>query len=170
MPGYVIHLAVGKVYSQNNKIEDLNGFERGIIEPDMFENKAESHYGPYSSSPGLNQFMQAHGISCSYDEGYFLHLVTDYLFYNRFLNKWDTAIYDDYDKLNSRLMKKYEINLPEDVQKKVKFEAGEPRILNEDNLYKFINSVGKINIRQIASKGYINLKRQISESLELVIY
>ena len=31
MPGYVIHLAVGKIYSQNNKIEDLNSFEKGIV-------------------------------------------------------------------------------------------------------------------------------------------
>lgn len=169
MPGYVIHLAVGKIYSQNNKIDDLNSFEEGIIAPDMSENKAKSHYGQYSSSPGLNEFIQANGISCSYDEGYFLHLVTDYLFYNRFLNKWDTAIYDDYDKLNSRLMKKYGIKLPEDVKKKVKFEAGEPGILKEDNLCKFINSVGKIDVRQIVSKRDINLRKLISESLELEI-
>jgi len=166
MPGYVIHLAVGKIYSQNNKIDNLSSFEQGIIAPDILANKAKTHYGPYSSSPGLNQFIQVNGISCSYDEGYFLHLVTDYLFYNRFLTKWDTAIYDDYDRLNSRLMKKYGIKLPEDVQKKVKFQTGEPIILNEDNLCKFINSVGKINIREIASKGDINLRRLISESLE----
>lgn len=169
MPGYVIHLAVGKIYSQNNKIEDLNSFEKGIIAPDMLENKAKSHYGPYSSSPGLNQFIQANGILCSYDEGYFLHLVTDYLFYNRFLNKWDASIYDDYDRLNSRLIKKYGIKLTEDVQKKVKLEAGKPSILKEDDLCKFINSVGKINIRQIVSKRDINLRRLISENLELEI-
>ena len=109
MPGYVIHLAVGKVYAQNNKIEDLNVFERGIIEPDMVENKAISHYGPYSSQPGLNQFVKANGISSSYNEGYFLHLVTDYLFYQKFLSRWDKAIYDDYNKLNSRLLRKTEL-------------------------------------------------------------
>jgi len=169
MPGYVIHLAVGKIYSQSNKIEDLKNFEKGIIVPDMLEDKAKSHYGTYSSNPGLNQFIQINGISSSYDEGYFLHLVTDYLFYNRFLNKWDTSIYDDYDILNSRLMKKYGILLPEDVQEKVKFKVGKTSILNEDNLCKFINSVGKINIRQIVLREDINLRTQISESLKLEI-
>jgi len=124
MPGYVIHLAVGKVYAQNNKIEDLNVFERGIIEPDMVENKAISHYGPYSSQPGLNQFVEANGISSSYNEGYFLHLVTDYLFYQKFLSRWDKAIYDDYNKLNSRIMQKYGIVVPKDVQEKVNLKMG----------------------------------------------
>lgn len=152
MPGYVIHLAVGKVYAQNNKIEDLNVFERGIIEPDILENKAESHYGPYSSQPGLNDFLQKNGISSSYNEGYFLHLVTDYLFYSRFLSRWDKAIYDDYDKLNSRIIQKYGIVVPKDVQEKVKFKNGETIILNEEDLYKFINAVGKINFRQMISQ------------------
>jgi len=152
MPGYVIHLAVGKVYAQNNKIEDLNVFERGIIEPDMVENKAISHYGPYSSQPGLNQFVKANGISSSYNEGYFLHLVTDYLFYQKFLSRWDKAIYDDYNKLNSRIMQKYGITVPKDVQEKVKVKNGETSILKEEELYKFINAVGKINFRQIVSQ------------------
>ena len=154
MPGYVIHLAVGKIYEQNNKINNLNDFERGIIEPDISKNKVKSHFGPYSSQPGLNKFLKINGISNSYDEGYFLHLVTDYLFYNRFLDKWDTIIYDDYDRLNSRLIKKYKIVIPEDIQNKVKFKNGQTIVLNEEQVYKFINSVGKIDIRQlILQKG-----------------
>ena len=167
MPGYVIHLAVGKIYSQNNEIEDLKSFEKGIIAPDMSEDKSKSHYGPYSSSPGLNRFVQENGISCSYDEGYFLHLATDYLFYNRFLKKWDKIIYEDYDRLNSILIDKYGIKIPEDIQEKVKFKKGKPSILNEDDICNFINSVGRINIRQITLKGELNLKRPISESIEL---
>lgn len=152
MPGYVIHLAIGKIYAQNNQINNLKDFERGIIGPDMSKNKAKSHFGPYSSQPGLNEFLKINGISNSYDEGYFLHLVTDYLFYNRFLDRWDTTIYDDYDRLNSKLMEKYRIVLPEEVQEKIKFKNGEMSILNEEELYKFINSVGKIDIRQMISQ------------------
>ena len=85
MPGYVIHLAVGKVYSQNNEINDLERFKEGIIAPDIEEDKSKSHYGPYSSSPGLNEFLEKQGIKDSYNEGYFLHLLTDYLFYNKYI-------------------------------------------------------------------------------------
>ena len=76
----MIHLAVGKVYSENNKIEELIDFEKGIIDPDMIEDKSKSHYGPNSSSPDLDKYIEMNGISNSYKEGYFLHLVTDYIF------------------------------------------------------------------------------------------
>lgn len=166
MPGYVIHLAVGKVYSQNNKIEDLQSFERGIIAPDMLGDKTISHYGPYSSQPGLNQFIQINGISNSYNEGYFLHLVTDYLFYHNFLRRWERAVYDDYDKLNSIIMQKYGITIPEEIREKVEFKDGKTTILNEEDLYKFINSVGKINIRQIVAKGETDFKNRLSQEIE----
>lgn len=34
MPGYMIHLAVGREYMKNNKIDDVKSFEKGIIAPD----------------------------------------------------------------------------------------------------------------------------------------
>jgi len=152
MPGYVIHLAVGKVYSQNNEIKDLERFKEGIIAPDIEEDKSKSHYGPYSSSPGLNEFLEKQGIKDSYNEGYFLHLLTDYLFYNKYLEKWEQSIYDDYDIINENIIKRYEIEIPSQVQEKVKFKQGNLSILNEDDIYKFIDFVGKINVRQIVSK------------------
>ena len=96
MAGYMIHLAIGSVYAQNNEIEDLQSFYKGIIEPDMIDNKSKSHYGLVTSQPGLNKFIKLNGISTSYKEGYFLHLLTDYLFYNRFLENWNPDIYNDY--------------------------------------------------------------------------
>lgn len=152
MPGYVIHLAVGKVYSKNNKINDLESFEKGIMAPDMEEDKSKSHYGPYSSSPGIKEFLELKGISDSYNEGYFLHLLTDYLFYNKFLDKWEKSIYDDYDIINQNIIKKYGIEIPKEIQEKVKFKQGILSILNEEDIYKFIEFVGKLNIRQIISK------------------
>ena len=160
MPGYVIHLAVGKVYSQNNKIKDLKSFEKGIIMPDLQKDKAKSHYGPYSSSPGLDEFINEEGIEDSFDEGYFLHLLTDYYFYNKFLDKWKPGIYDDYDKLNEELIKKYGIELSREIKDKVDFKEGELVILNKELIYKFINSVGKVNVRDIVSKREKNIKTE----------
>lgn len=152
MPGYVIHLAIGKVYSQNNEIKDLESFKKGIMAPDMQEDKSKSHYGPFSSSPGIKEFLEQKGISDSYNEGYFLHLLTDYLFYNKFLNKWEKSIYDDYDIINGDIIKKYGIEIPEEIKEKVKFKEGKLSILNEEDIYKFIELVGKLNIRQIISQ------------------
>jgi len=149
MPGYVIHLAVGKVYEKNNKIEDIPSFERGIIAPDLALDKSKSHYGPYSSRPDLNRFLRMQGISSSYQEGYFLHLVTDFLFYNKFLTSWDSAIYEDYDRSNARIMCKYGIVIPEEIQRTIQFKEGTLRFFQEEELYGFIDLVGKINIRQM---------------------
>ncbi len=149
MPGYAIHLAVGKVYTKNNKISNSENFDRGIIAPDLAKDKGKSHYGPYSSNPNLDRYLKETGITNEFDEGYFLHLMTDYLFYNNFLEKWDEHIYDDYDKLNSRIIKKYNIVIPEELLKVVKDKDGELQLLNEEKIYRFIDIVGKINVREI---------------------
>ena len=86
MPGYVIHLAVGKVYSKENNINNIESFEKGIIAPDLVKDKRKSHYGPSSSNPDLNGYLRARKIKNEFDEGYFLHLVTDYLFYHKLID------------------------------------------------------------------------------------
>lgn len=167
MPGYVIHLAAGKVYEKHNKIADIQSFEKGIIVPDLAEDKAKSHYGPYSSKAGLNQYLQENGISTNYQEGYFFHLATDYLFYNKFLKQWDPIVYEDYDKLNAKLMQKYGVVLPKEIQEKVKFKEGAPQILKEEDLCKFIEGVGKIPIRQIVSQKSVDYKKIVCEQFQI---
>lgn len=161
MPGYVIHLAVGKVYSKENNIENIERFERGIIAPDLVKDKCKSHYGPSSSSPDLNGYIRTRRIKDEFDEGYFLHLVTDYLFYNKFLNSWNKHIYDDYDKLNDRIIKKYNIVIPNKLVEVVKTKSGDLELLSEEEIYRFIDSVGKINIRKILKEK--NFQNCISE-------
>ncbi len=160
MPGYVIHLAVGKVYEENNKINNKMEFEKGIIAPDLAKNKAKSHYGVYSSQPNLNEYIRLNRKFDEYTEGYFLHLLTDYLFYNRFLTRWDSSIYNDYNKLNHTLIEKYDISIPKEIQQIVKFESGNTEILKRDKLYRFIDSVGKIDLRTILSKEDINFEKE----------
>lgn len=160
MPGYVIHLAVGKVYSYNNEIKNIGDFFNGIIAPDLAKDKAKSHYGPYSSKPNLEKFLKENGISDSFKEGYFLHLITDYLFYNRFLQRWNTSIYDDYDKLNKRIIEKYGLTIPKEIGNKVEFKVGNLSILEEDNVYRFIDSFGRVDIRDMVKKKDIYLREE----------
>lgn len=160
MPGYVIHLAVGKVYNSNNEIQNTEKFLKGIIAPDLAKDKAKSHYGPYSSKPNLEKFLNESGISNSFQEGYFLHLVTDYLFYNKFLQRWDRSIYDDYDKLNKRIIEKYELTIPKEIENEVGFKVGNLSILEEDKVFEFIDSVGIVNIRDMVKKKDIYLRKE----------
>ncbi len=168
MPGYMIHLAVGSVYLQKNKIEDIESFNKGIIAPDRIPDKTKSHYGPNSSNPGLNNFVELNGISSNYNEGYFLHLLTDYLFYNKFLKRWDSNIYNDYDKSNEKIKEKYKIIIPKEIEDIVHFRTGRLEVLNEEELYRFIECVGKINVREIVTKNNIDYENEIKQ-LELDI-
>ena len=71
--------------------------------------------------------------------------------YESFFDKGDVVVVekldDDYDKLNRRIIQKYGITVPKDVQEKVKFKIGETSILNEEDLYKF-------DIKQCMRKGH----------------
>ena len=156
MPGYVIHLAIAKVYEKYNNINNISEFERGVIAPDMSSDKSKSHYGLHSSEPNLKEFVRLNRDLDEYTEGYFLHLLTDYLFYNRFLKEWDTRIYDDYNKLNNSIIKKYGIIIPPEIDAIVEYKSGQTEIIEEEKLFRFIDSIGKINIREIFIKEKSN--------------
>ena len=88
MAGYVIHLAVAEEYLRNHKDnkEDYNEFIEGVIYPDSVKDKSETHYGEISNDANLYEFLQDKNIDNSFNRGYFLHLLTDYLFYNHYLS------------------------------------------------------------------------------------
>lgn len=167
MPGFVIHLAIAKIYEKNNRIEEIQKFERGTIAPDLEKNKEISHYRQNTNHPDLNRFIQTIGIEDIYGEGYFLHLVADYLFYEHFLEKWTPEIYDDYDRLNDKIVQKYAIKLPEEAEKVVKPTQGKLVLLNEEEIYQFIEIVGQIDIRKIVSQKGDYQNQIISEFIRL---
>lgn len=151
MAGYVIHLAVAEQYIKNfpNDIENYKQFIEGVIFPDSVSDKALTHYGFKSSKPNLKAFLEENEIDNSYNKGYFLHLVTDYLFYNKFIDYYSKDIYNDYDILNKTLIEKFDVKLPENVQDKVFYKDGTTRILELDKTVHFINNVAKYKLDDI---------------------
>lgn len=152
MPGYVIHLAVANVHLRtSNDVRNRDAFLRGVIAPDMILPKAESHFGEDSSNPNLNLFADTHNLRDDYQRGYFFHLLTDFLFYNRFLANfaWSPAIYDDYDRLNRMLIETYQVVVPQEVQGSVGFRDDEPQVLNFERICGFIDCVGVIDLDEL---------------------
>ncbi len=145
----MIHLAVGSVYAQKYPVTDMNAFMQGIIAPDRAQDKAKSHYGPYSSRPDLQSFIEEHPAFDAYTEGYFVHLLTDHLFYNRFLEKWDPQIYDDYNRLNAGIIQRYGITLPAEIKDVVKYKTGPLVLLDENRIYGFIEAAGNVDVRRV---------------------
>ena len=130
MASFAIHLAVGKVYVKYHPIYDEKAFVRGIIAPDLVQNKDESHYtlknrgnsleNHLKTKVNLRKFLEENKIDSDYQKGVFLHLFTDDEFFINFFDKdyIQNISYDDfckdlyysYDQTNEYLEKKYELN------------------------------------------------------------
>ena len=151
MAGYVIHLAVAEEYlRKHNNQEDHGEFIRGVLYPDLAEDKSLSHYGSSSSKVNLVRFLQENKLDNSFNRGVFLHLYTDYLFYNRYLDTFSPEIYNDYDLMNKELMNKYNVKLPEEIKSGVGFKTGNDyKILTLDLATRFIDEISEHSIEEI---------------------
>ena len=73
---------------ERDKNPSLNGmveeFIKGVVFPDGVKDKSLTHYGSGSSKVNLVEFLNEKKLNNSFNRGYFLHLYTDYLFYNKY--------------------------------------------------------------------------------------
>lgn len=152
MAGYVIHLAVAEEYIRKHPKENASydEFIEGVIFPDSVKDKSETHYGEKSSKSNLYEFLKDRNIDTAFNRGYFLHLLTDYLFYNHYLEYYSKDLYNDYDILNKALIEKYKVKLPEEVKDKVFFLEGELKILSLEIVEKIVNEISEMDIESIA--------------------
>ena len=119
MAGYVIHIAIAQEYLKLHKENNNEEFIKGTIFPDETKNKQKTHYGKSPAYTDLKKFLLQNEIKTSFQRGHFLHLITDYLFYNYYLNEFTRELlHSDYDKTNKDLIEKYDVKLPEQVKQK----------------------------------------------------
>jgi len=183
MASFDIHLAVAKRYIAKNHINNENDFYEGTIDPDLNDDKNSSHYTekknknlliPYlQGKVMLYKFLSENNIDDDYNKGVFLHLITDYLFYNDFFNinylenvtyeEFIKDLYYSYDCTNEYLKDKYKINLNKFYEKinigvdreKKKKNINNPsgkNILDFDKLSFFIERVSDINLEKYKDK------------------
>ena len=161
MPGYVIHLAVAEEYlkKHKDKDEDYNEFINGVIFPDSIKDKLLTHYGEKSSVSNLYEFLKANKLENSFKRGYFLHLLTDYLFYNKYIDRMSKDMYNDYDILNKILIEKYDVRLPESVKDTVFFKDGQRVILSLELITKMIDDISNMDLELIEKEVYKDPKK-----------
>lgn len=193
MAGFNIHLAIGKKYIENNNnIKDINEFYNGVVAPDLEPDKIISHYTSCTDKSNLEYYLSKrielydylihNNINDDYDKGVFIHLITDYLFFNHFfdkkyinsidINKFNNDLYHSYDNTDKYLEDKYElkkINIYNKLmeyknkskkQKNTTYENGVD-ILPINKLEKFIDKVSKININKYRVKLLNNKKNTL---------
>ncbi len=177
MASSVIHLAISKKYCEKNNIDNRDDIYAGTLYPDTFkEKKATSHYTIKSNKKNivdhlnckvnLYQFLQNYDITNSFNLGWFIHLVTDHLFFEEclgldYLSKttYDQLrhdLYYSYDRINRATTQKY--NITNDYYERYpgEFYHGdydyEPCIIQLETLYDFIERVSSINMQDYANK------------------
>lgn len=182
MASIIIHLAIGKRYLEKTKTpHNEHDFMHGIVAPDLAPDKRVSHYaGEYDEQDlirgveqkvQLSRFLASQQIDSDYSEGYFLHLATDYLFFNKFFAKEDLMkvthddffrnLYYSYDKVNEYISGKYHVSygeyeqqINERIAEKQQTIPDGPKIdiLPIDRLDDFIEEVSDINLKEYRRK------------------
>ena len=150
MPGYAVHLAIAQEYLRKRNKEKSQDFILGSIEPDFTNDKSKTHYGESPAYTNLKKYLKNNKIDTDFKQGYFLHLVTDYLFYNYYLEEIKKPqIYYDYDMTNKTIIEKYKVILPEKVKSKVFFKDGTPQILTLQLAYRVIDEISELTLEEI---------------------
>ena len=191
MPGFNIHLAIGKRYieKQKNKkdvIKNENSFYNGLVAPDLVTDKKISHYTTETNRNNLEKYLlgkvrldlylKDNKVETDFEKGVFLHLLTDYLFFNKFFEKefiknidyqdFVRDLYYSYEMTNEYLNKKYNIDfsifgdrLEKNIRKNKKEKKLEDSdlkekklIFSEKDLDEFIEKISSINIKELENE------------------
>lgn len=197
MPGFHIHVAIGNKYKNKNKILKSLDFDKGIVYPDLVSDKVVSHYTEYqdknnllkylNNKVNLYEFLKSNDIGSDYNKGIFLHLITDYLFFNYFIDKeylkrvsydgFCKDLYYSYNLTNDYVYQKYNITFPvykEEILQKIEEACVEKKmddkeylnILPKEKLDYFIDLMSSIDLDKYANKIKNEGKNVLPDELE----
>lgn len=171
MPGFVIHIAIAKEYAKNHnkEIKNVQEFIEGAIAPDYIsltnpnENKNKTHYGQWGDWTShnqqihLNEFLKDEKVNLNTDywKGYFIHLLSDYYFSEKYFKQEiqkakenEDKLYNDYDCLNKELLEKYNIEIVDELKKFMSCIDETPKYLESKKVKKFIEEMSNINLQE----------------------
>lgn len=175
MASVIIHLAVAKKVNEVLKREQ-NALFLGAMAPDAAKlvgsSRKISHFitDPDSSTPELNIFLDKYkdDLDDTFVLGYFIHLVTDVLWFDEFLINFVNdniittktgeklelddkdvldIIYNDFTSMNQEVLKYYDLNL-EDFYKLESLPKSKIKEFPETYFYDVINKIKLINERK----------------------
>ncbi len=151
MPGFAIHIAIANEYLRKHErvCSSKEEFINGVIAPDLTDDKSITHYSSSNSAnTNLLSFLEKNEIDTDYMQGYFLHLITDDLFYNKYFTNYSKDLYNDYDILNKEIIEKYNVELPTEVEEYVKYKEGNLKVLERKKLEKMINEISEKSLEE----------------------
>ena len=172
-----MHLAIAKKYLDNNPNENEEAFVKGAYLPDVADDKILSHYGirmpikrvkdMLDSKVDIVECAKSTNLKDDLSKAVFLHLTTDYLFYNfvytpslesKSPEQIKNMMYQDYDFVTNHVIKNYNIVIPQEVSHIVKSKEGniDSMFFNTQQIDRFVELTSKLNLK--------NCKKQIVEN------
>ncbi|MBQ6841145.1 MAG: hypothetical protein IJO63_03420 [Bacilli bacterium] len=175
MASPVIHLAIAKKYLEKNTFLNYKNVIDGTLYPDTVDDNGKSHYTDINRGSdnvshvrgkvNLYKFLAEHESLSDFELGWFLHLVTDYLFFeecftteyllNNSYESFCKDLYFAYDCLNTYIPEKYHITEDDYTNYPSEYYPGVPYqncILPKNMIDKFINRVSSLNLDEYIKK------------------
>lgn len=103
-------------------------------------------------------------------------MLTDKYFYLSYKRIFSEEFYHDYNKVNRRLIRTFQIQVPDEIKEIVEFEEGEPMVLSYTEMYYFIKGFAedlkkltdgpaliRSKIRFLEARDWMRLERIIQE-------
>ena len=180
-----IHLAIAKKVAERYPHYDERQLLAGTLYPDTIENKNKSHYADLTKRDkdlvsqlagkvNLYAFLLEHKSLTSFEFGWFLHLVTDYLFFDECFTEtyllthdfesFRKDLYFAYDCLCNYLITKYNITMDDYTDYLSEFYPGidyQDCIFAKEIIDNFITRVSSIDYNKYVMKirhAKINVK------------
>lgn len=171
-----IHLAVSKLYLEKSKIK-VNRYKvlKGTLYPDTVKNKDFSHYTDLNRGKdivshlqgkvNLYNFLLEDPILNDFELGWFIHLITDYLFFDECFSReyllshsydeFRKDLYFSYDCINQYITSKYNITMEDYTIYPSEFYPGREYgecLFTKEMLDDFIERVSSINLELYKAK------------------
>ena len=187
MASFSMHLAIAKLYLEIHPEEDIDEFIKGTLAPDLTNDKSVSHYGKHSAWSNPAKYLQSNenDTENSFKKAYFLHLITDYLFYHKLIDiddyleklgvdEWRRRHRTDFDILEDEIKKKYGIEdmvekLPDHIKKHMTKTQGELTIFERNSLFEFFEDISKIDLIKMKDELLKNPEADLIKLSEKII-
>ena len=190
MASLMIHQIVGEEYCKRHKVQSEYMFLNGNLVPDLVKDKKPTHFSArcrnrtYTESiqnkVNLQAFCEAMDIESSFNKGFFLHLITDQVFFYKYLlnnpryraieheNQLDIQeiLYRDYYRNNKYLMEKYPnaiLSMVPSFAKVTRDDVDAMEILSNEDIDEIIEMCASVDLEQ----AYAKIKQMTQDIIEM---
>lgn len=175
MASLMIHMLIGQEYCKKHKVADEQAFLQGNIAPDLAKDKRITHFSKRVSNKTYTESIKnkinlgafcdcVNNIDRDFDRGVFLHLLTDYFFFNSYLlgcpgyKKIENRpqleiqdfIYRDYHCINFWIMNEYEDikldMLPKDT---IETDSGKMNVMSIKGIKKLVEFCSNLDLDKL---------------------